>query len=238
MIENQLNKNYWEQVPADKIIGRNAFPGDELFGLLNNGDSILDLGCGTGELSEYLSEKDYLVTGIDINEEAININQSKKSRVDYILCDITNPLPFVDHTCNAITISFVLVNIVPLSMREELIKELSRILKPNGIIWINEGLISDEYSKRYELCKPFLHDDHDFFVFKENTQSSGIQTTEELEKAIADEKIQRVAHHFTVKELTQLFSSFKLIYKNQSVTFSPNTKSAIKMITAAFKLKP
>lgn len=231
MIEN---KKYWQEVAAARIIGRNAFPGEEFFSLLNHHAEILDLGCGTGEMAELLSSHGYRVKGIDINAEAVARNRERGSGVEYVLGDITEGLPFEDASFDAVVISFVLVNIIPRSGRERLLLELSRILRPGGVVWVNEGLVSDDYAKRYELCRPFLGDDHDFFVFQEGVSSSSIQDSGALQKAIDDGKVARVAHHFTVGELKQLFHAYELVFEEESATSSPHSKSVINMAVMVF----
>ncbi len=233
-----LNKKHWEILPANAIIGRNAFPGEELFSHIPPQANILDLGCGTGEISELLATYDYNVTAIDINIDAISLNKSKSTRVKYILGDIMEPLPFSDQCFHAIVISFVLVSVISQQERQQLIYELIRILKPGGIIWVNEGLISSDYQKRYELSTELLQThDHDFFVFDNDTPSSSIQTLAQLKQALDQGKVARIAHHFSVPELKELFTMCDVLYENKSATTSPNTKSTIEMVILVFKLK-
>lgn len=229
------NTEYWKNIPANEIIGRNAFPGKALFEKLPSNASILDLGCGTGEAAEFLAKQGYKVTGIDINLDAINLNKIKSSKIKYLVGDITKKLPFKNDFFDGIIISFVLVNLISLSIRKKLIMELKRILKSNGVIWINEALISKEYSKRYKLCKLFLKDNHDFFVFKDKNMSSLIKNTKDLQLAINKGMVARIAHHFTIKELKTLFKDFKLIFQERLNTFSPRTNYLIKMIIMIFK---
>ena len=225
-----INKKYWEELPAKEIIGRNALPGNELTNVLLPGSSILDLGCGTGEMAEFLSAKGYEVTGMDLNVDAINQNRLKKTKVKYICGDVTKPLPFAAKSFNAIVISFLLVNIIPLARREKLVLEMTRVLKTNGHIWLNEGLLSDDYADRYKLSKPFVDDESTFFVFKKNSLSSSIKTVDQLNQAIKGKDIARLAHHFTLGELKNLFHDYFVVYQNESQTISPNTKFKIKMI--------
>lgn len=232
---NLSNKKYWKTIPAEAIIGRNALPSNELTSLLHKGSSILDLGCGTGEMAEFLSAKGYDVTGIDLNIEAINQNKSKATKVKYILGDVTKKLPFLDKSFDAVVFSFLLVNIIPLNLRKKIASEITRILKLNGYIWINEGLISKSYTRRYKLSKPFLGDEHAFFVFKDSTLSSSIHTSKQLAQAIKEKKIARVARHFTITELKKLFDKYTVVYKNQTQTKSPNTKSVIKMVVMVLR---
>jgi len=49
--------------------------------------TILDVACGTGNVSEALSERGYQVTGADISSDMIEIARSKRTRVDYHVAD-------------------------------------------------------------------------------------------------------------------------------------------------------
>lgn len=50
--------------------------------------TILDVACGTGNVSEILADKGYEVVGVDIAADMIEIAQSKKSGVEYHVQDM------------------------------------------------------------------------------------------------------------------------------------------------------
>lgn len=51
-------------------------------------ETILDVACGTGNVSEILSERGYNVTGADIAPDMIAAAKAKHSRVDYFISDM------------------------------------------------------------------------------------------------------------------------------------------------------
>ncbi|MDH7602868.1 MAG: methyltransferase domain-containing protein [Armatimonadota bacterium] len=51
--------------------------------------TVLDLACGTGNVSELLAHRGYKVVGVDISPEMIEVAKSKGSKVEYIVQDIT-----------------------------------------------------------------------------------------------------------------------------------------------------
>lgn len=59
---------------------------------IQSGDTILDLGCGFGDLQKYLLKNDIKVKyiGIDINEEIIKIAKKENSVLDVRVLDILN----------------------------------------------------------------------------------------------------------------------------------------------------
>ncbi len=85
---------------------------------------ILDAGCGQGLLVEYFRKQGYDITGIDafygseyVQKGDLLKNDLPSNTFDLILC-----LDVIEH--------------FPLLEQENLIRELARILKPNGrIIW-------------------------------------------------------------------------------------------------------
>lgn len=54
------------------------------------GNKILDLGCGPGILSKYLSDLGYDVTGVDFAEQMISIAKELAPNANFIVSDIAN----------------------------------------------------------------------------------------------------------------------------------------------------
>ena len=235
MNATSLNTGYWTELPAKKIIGQNAEPNTELFERLSPHTHILDLGCGNGSVSEVLSAHGYHVTGVDLNTEAIRAGQNRNSAVTYLVGDVLKGLPFEDASFDAVVLSFVLVNIIPQAEREKAVRELRRVLKPGGYVWVNEGTASEEYALRYTLSYPYTHEERSFFVYREGTSSKDIQTAEQLAQAVAEKRVARIAHHFTNEELRELFNGFKEVFFEASATQSPNSKMRINMSTWIFE---
>ena len=91
---------------------------------------ILEIGSGIGSMTKYLLDKDYDVTGIDINEEYI-----KKARQIYgdeipIIKVDSAKLPFDENSFD-VAMSFDVFEHIPDS--DEHLQEVSRALKSNGV---------------------------------------------------------------------------------------------------------
>ena len=71
--------------PKHRLINYHKFFLDRI----NEGESVLDIGCGNGSLSFDLSKKAKLVTGIDISIKNINIANKRfnSSNIEYICGD-------------------------------------------------------------------------------------------------------------------------------------------------------
>ena len=84
---------------------------------------VLDIACGTGDLSFGLARHGFLVTGADISSGMLEIAKSKAN------------LPFPDNSFDAATISFGIRNF---DKREACLKEIKRVLAPGGVLSILE----------------------------------------------------------------------------------------------------
>jgi len=103
---------------------------------IHNGDKVLDVGSGTGNLSLLLERFGAKVTGIDFSKEGIEIHKNKASLADLIHADITHSLPFNSCYFDAVVSNNVLYTI-PREKRPAVTSELFRILKPGGRIVIS-----------------------------------------------------------------------------------------------------
>lgn len=101
--------------------------------------SVLDVACGTGDLSIELGQNSKAkIIGTDFCRPMLTIAKEKTAKqqkqIPYIEGDAMN-LSFADASFDAVTIAFGLRN---LSNVEDGIRELKRILKPNGKLVILE----------------------------------------------------------------------------------------------------
>ena len=91
---------------------------------------ILDICCGTGDITEILSSTNYKldVCGIDFSDEMISLARAKFPNLNFKLGDATN-LEIGDCSIDVITMGFGLRNIKD---RQSAIKESYRVLKTGG----------------------------------------------------------------------------------------------------------
>lgn len=102
--------------------------------------SIIDVGCGTGDIMEYISMKvnGCQVVGIDNDEDKIKINISKYSQKNILfrVGDVYD-IDFPDNTFDLTYCRFLLMH---LKNPNDALKEMLRITKPGGIIIAHEGI--------------------------------------------------------------------------------------------------
>lgn len=108
--------------------------------------SLLDVGCGGGLLAEELALMGFDVTGIDLSEKLIKVARTHALQsglnVNYLIGD-GDKLPFDDETFEVVACCDVLDHI---EKWDEVIGEVARILKPNGI-FIYDTINRTDYSK-------------------------------------------------------------------------------------------
>ena len=102
---------------------------------LSPGARILDVACGTGDLSIQLFEKaGARVTGVDFCRPMLEIAVRKTDRIAFVEADALF-LPFAEGAFDAVTIAFGLRNLADTSQG---LNELKRVLKPNGWLAVLE----------------------------------------------------------------------------------------------------
>lgn len=101
--------------------------------------NVLDLGCGQGRHSVYLARNGMRVSGIDGAPEGIKQTQAKMEvdglAGDFREGDIYEPLPYPDGSFDAL-ISTQTIDHAEIEEIQRLIKEMERVLTPDGIIFI------------------------------------------------------------------------------------------------------
>ena len=96
---------------------------------------LLDVGCGTGDLSIALFENTAAqVTGIDFCGPMLKLARTKAPQLQFIEGDALN-LPFAEASFDGVTIGFALRNLADVDRG---LRELLRVLKPNAYVAILE----------------------------------------------------------------------------------------------------
>lgn len=116
---------------------------------IKEGDSILDLGSGTGNIALEVEKKGAIVVGIDSSEEGVRLHKKKLPKSLPIQGDITNKLPFNDNTFDKVYSNNVLYTI-DINKRPFIYREIYRVLKPGGIFVISN------ISKEFKPIKIYL----------------------------------------------------------------------------------
>lgn len=94
-----------------------------------NGKKILDYGCGAGDFLQHMQKNGYDVLGMEPNEKAFEISQSKIGKDNVVNCELKD----INQKFDIITMWHVLEHIPNLN---EILSELKKHLTPNGTLII------------------------------------------------------------------------------------------------------
>ena len=84
--------NTWKPDLYDRKLGFVSKFGNDVIDLLNpqKNERILDLGCGTGDLSNEIAKRGATVVGIDLSEPMIKMAKSKYPELSFFVSDAQN----------------------------------------------------------------------------------------------------------------------------------------------------
>lgn len=223
MTPDNLNKNYWSQVLPSEILSGVHFPGEEFLGRLKSSANILDVGCGNGKIAEFLHTHGFMVTGVDINEAALEDNRQRNNLITYLYSDVTSEIPVAAEVFDAIVVPYVFVSIIDSFAAKKAAKELIRVLKPNGILWLCEATYSPDYTSRYVVGKEITGLENVAASFTKDAE--GNETT----------NLKRLIRHYRAEELDTLFSSLTKIWTMVVSERSPHSGLSVETIVAMFQ---
>jgi demethylmenaquinone methyltransferase/2-methoxy-6-polyprenyl-1,4-benzoquinol methylase len=120
--------------------------GETAQAVVKEGDRVLDVCCGTGDLSIAAREAGGDVTGLDFSAQMLERARSKSSAIDWVAGDAL-ALPFADGSFDAVTVGFGVRNLSDLELG---LREARRVLRPGGRLAILEitrpkGLLAPFY---------------------------------------------------------------------------------------------
>ena len=114
--------------------------------------SLLDVGCSTGIISNYLADHFGQVVGIDIDDSAINFakNKFKKDNLTFIKNDSLRK-KFSQKSFDVVICAHIYEHVPD---AERLMAEIFRVLKPEGVCFFSAGNRMKIMEPHYNL--PFL----------------------------------------------------------------------------------
>lgn len=162
--------------------------------------TILDLGCGTGNMTIGLAKRGYRVTGVDLSPEMVSAARKKARESDLDLCFFVQDLRFLelpDCTFDSVICTCDVLNY--LTSAADLVRAfrgVQRVLRPGGL-WLfdlnSAQKLQDLYGDR-----SYAELQRDFAYFWDNSYDRRKRICQmELTLFVGDEK----GHYRRVKEI-------------------------------------
>jgi demethylmenaquinone methyltransferase/2-methoxy-6-polyprenyl-1,4-benzoquinol methylase len=101
---------------------------------LKPGETVLDLGAGTGVSTQELARSGAFAVGADLSLGMLRVGRTARPEVPLLAADALT-LPFADASFDAVTISLALRNIVD---PDAALREMARVTRPGGRLAVCE----------------------------------------------------------------------------------------------------
>lgn len=136
-------KEYWDSVSDTKVFST-PFQIEEFSKHVEKNQNIVDVGCGYGRTLKELYNYGYKnLIGIDFSKGMIERGRKELPNVDFRVKE-NSKIDMPDNSVDAVILFAVLTCIIKNEEQEELMSEIYRILKPNGVVYINDFLLNDD----------------------------------------------------------------------------------------------
>ncbi|ARE88289.1 class I SAM-dependent methyltransferase [Clostridium formicaceticum] len=134
---------YWNKVASEKEF-TTPFKLDLFEDHVEKNSKILDYGCGYGRTLDLLRKNGYLdLFGVDLSEKMIERAKEENPSMQYKVIK-QNKLGFEDNSFDAVLLLAVLTCVINNEEQEMIMQEIKRVLKPSGVIYINDFLLNDD----------------------------------------------------------------------------------------------
>lgn len=175
---NSASEAYYEKQNIYEIFSKaEDYPKkvDEFLKKNIKGGKILDAGCGSGKFLSLLEELVNEYVGIDLSKEQIKEAQTKINKSNSVLqVGDLEKLDFSDNSFDFIISPWVLGTITSEEKRKNVIDELKRVLKSNGVIYLIENDCIGEFEELRNHMKKT--EDYNNWLMKQ-----GFQIVEKIE---------------------------------------------------------
>ncbi len=158
--------------------------------------SILDVGCGYGRTLEKLHENGFNnLTGVDFSGKMIKRGLKLHPYLN-LLKNEGDDLPFSDKSFDAALLIGVLTSNIHSQKQENIISEITRVLKDKGILYISDFLLN--------------HDERNLQRYRKYENKYGIYGIFELPEGA-------VLRHHTLEHILKLTENYNNLYREKTV---------------------
>lgn len=204
MVDLDKQQGYWDSVASVKVFSH-PLKKEILQRFIKKNTAILDYGCGYGRSLLELKQLGYEnLSGVDLSEEMIVRGLKKSPDMNLQKID-GEKLPFEDNLFDCCILFAVLTCVVTNEGQKEIIREIQRVLKPGGLLYLSDYPLqkNERNLERYEF-------------YKEKFGSYGCF---ELPEAC-------VVRHHDMEWIRELLSDFSIIDEQNIEVFTMNGNKA------------
>ena len=127
--------------------------------------NILDVATGTGRTSTKLVQDGFNVTGLDLTSEMLRhaVKKQKKDKKAQFIQGNALKLPFASHSFDGVVCCRML-QMIPLNFYENFAEEVSRVLKPDGLMIVE--VWNEKYRKIRQMGsnRPNSQGEYDTYI--------------------------------------------------------------------------
>ncbi|MFA5048098.1 MAG: class I SAM-dependent methyltransferase [Patescibacteria group bacterium] len=171
------------------------------------GKRVLDIGCGSGELTSELAKSAKQVVGLDLSKKWISRCQNKyhQKNLQFVQADASDLKLFRNNSFDMVVMNMVLLNVHPASLVSKVLHEVKRVVKSGGDFIFSDLhplciMTKKEGRRRQEYAKNFSY-------FKDGAEFSPII------KLVNNKEIKFTDHHWTLDFYTQELSRLNIYIK-------------------------
>ena len=102
------------------------------------GEFVLDLGCGPGQVGQYLAERGLRIVGMDLAENMLRVAR-QRTGIARLACGDMRVMPFRSGSFSGVA-AFYSIHNLPRQALGTALAEINRILKPSGTLVVTTHL--------------------------------------------------------------------------------------------------
>ena len=115
-------------------------------------NTVLEVGCSSGSLTQYLAERGFKPTGVDLSDNSVNIAQTKYPNLSFEKQDI-NQLTYANNSFDNVIAASV-INIV--ADKQKALSEVIRVCKKGGkvsVLMPNKSFTQQQFAQLLSSLK-------------------------------------------------------------------------------------
>lgn len=188
-------EKFWDKVAEEKEFPT-PFQMEKFEKYVSKEMNILDVGCGYGRtLNELYSHEFKNLTGIDYSQGMINRGLRINPDLNLMKTD-GKKIPFPDNEFDAVILLAVLTSSYKDEEQKNIISEISRVLKQDGILYINDYILNQDERNlnRYEefedkYGKYGVFELPEGAVFRHHTEEHILELTKDFKELVFEKTV-------------------------------------------------